>query len=167
MNELEANALLTAAGLIDARAKTQVDRAIAWANVLDDVDLDEAQAALREHQRRSTDPVLPAHILAIVKRQRQEAWEAERHASVVRELSDGSDRAVPMPPELREAFRMDAEQSRLRERALFESGPVPMVAMSDAERAARLELARRELDEARERYAAASAPAETPSDLSV
>lgn len=44
----------------------------AWHAVLADVPFDEALAALREHVRSSTEWVLPAHLLAIVRDRRAE-----------------------------------------------------------------------------------------------
>jgi hypothetical protein len=68
MDAIEANALLTHASQIDPRSKSQVERAEEWADRLHDIALPDAMAALRVHQRESTEPVMPAHILAIMKR---------------------------------------------------------------------------------------------------
>jgi hypothetical protein len=69
--DLEVNALLTKAALLDPRMKRtdrteQADRAEIWAELLVDVELGDALVALTEHYRASKDPIMPADILAAV-----------------------------------------------------------------------------------------------------
>lgn len=61
---------LTRAALLDPRMKRvdpreQADMATAWAEVLDDVVLDDAIAALRSHYRGGSDPITPARVLEL------------------------------------------------------------------------------------------------------
>ncbi|WP_382307328.1 hypothetical protein [Herbiconiux sp. UC225_62] len=59
---------LTRAALLDPRMKRvdpaeYADMAIAWADLLDDVPLEVALAALRKHYRESSDTITPARIV--------------------------------------------------------------------------------------------------------
>lgn len=67
MNAFEANVLLTKAALLDPRMKRvdpveQADMATAWAEVLDDIPLLAALAAVREHYRREPRTITPADV---------------------------------------------------------------------------------------------------------
>lgn len=68
MNAREANVLLTHITLLDGRFKRtpeeQAQMAVAWANVLADVDLDRAMVAVNEHYASETRGVMPADIVA-------------------------------------------------------------------------------------------------------
>jgi hypothetical protein len=71
VNGRQANILLTRAALLDPRMKRvdeqeQADMAIAWAEVLVDVELDAALEAVAAHYRTSRDPIMPADILTRV-----------------------------------------------------------------------------------------------------
>jgi hypothetical protein len=75
VNALEANVVLTKAALLDPRMKRvdqveQADMATAWAEVLVDVDVQEALAAVVAHYRTAREPIMPADILDRV------GWEA-------------------------------------------------------------------------------------------
>lgn len=68
MNAREANSFLTEAALIDPRMKRvnvveEADMASMWAEVLLDVDLDEARAAMRARYGAPTIPIMPARVL--------------------------------------------------------------------------------------------------------
>lgn len=68
MNALEVNVFLTKAALLDPRMKRvdprdQADMAEAWAEVLDDVPLTAAVAALRAHYRESSYAITPADVM--------------------------------------------------------------------------------------------------------
>jgi hypothetical protein len=64
----ETNVFLTEAALLDPRMKRvneveQADMASMWADVLADVSLADARAAMRAHYRSQTIPMMPAHVL--------------------------------------------------------------------------------------------------------
>lgn len=64
----EANVLLTKAGMVDPRMRRvdpneAADRAEAWAEILETVDLGEAIAAMRTHYAVSAETLLPVHIM--------------------------------------------------------------------------------------------------------
>lgn len=73
MSPREAFELLTLASARDGR---HVDEAVArvWASDLSDVSALEAAAAAREHYRSSSDWLMPAHVLRIVRARRAEGW---------------------------------------------------------------------------------------------
>jgi hypothetical protein len=66
----EVNVFLTRAALLDPRMKRvdpreQADMSIAWADVLDDVSLEVALAALKTHYRSSSDTITPARVIEL------------------------------------------------------------------------------------------------------
>lgn len=88
MDAREANALIAKAGLTDPRlrfgdTKEQVAKANAWAELLHDVTLEEANAALIEHQRTSTYPPLPANLIELVRVARNRAERSGRVAAQI------------------------------------------------------------------------------------
>jgi hypothetical protein len=69
VNAVEVNIMLTKAALVDPRMKRvdedeAFDRAVLWAELLDDVSLEDGLVAVREHYRSSNDAIMPADILA-------------------------------------------------------------------------------------------------------
>ena len=68
MNAREAKIFLTEAALLDPRMKRvnaleQADMASMWAEVLADVEMDDARAAMRAHYCAQIIPIMPAHVL--------------------------------------------------------------------------------------------------------
>jgi hypothetical protein len=68
VNAVEVNIMLTKAALVDPRMKRvdedeAFERAVLWAELLDDVSLEDGLAAVREHYRSSNDAIMPADIL--------------------------------------------------------------------------------------------------------
>lgn len=80
MNQSEAAVLLAMMAAYDRRTIGETD-AMAWASALNDIRLEDAQFVANEHYRQSTDWLMPAHIVAGVKRLRRDRLE----------------RCVPMP----------------------------------------------------------------------
>lgn len=77
MDALGAAKVLTMCAAFDNRA-ADVGGAVAalWAEALRDVRQADAEAAVIEHYKTSTEYARPAHLLAIVKRYRTERWRA-------------------------------------------------------------------------------------------
>ena len=86
MNRAEVVLLLTLAGTFDYRKVGDAD-VEAWHLALDDIDLDDAKAAVVRHYRESTDRLMPAHV-----RQRVKTIRAERARHQPHEV-----RALPSP----------------------------------------------------------------------
>lgn len=150
MNAMEAHVLLTVAGLVDARSsRLNADKAEAWAEILSDITIEEAQTALREHLRESEATVLPAHILTIVRRHRRA--EAERVArEKTNRMLEPSGHAVPMPAELRAQMKADATRAKARLALLRGRTPSRAIPKSDPEFQTRLAEAAAELRSIRE-----------------
>ena len=70
MNLVETGQLLTVAAAFDNRHVT-TDTAIAWHEVLTDIDLEDALVAVREHHKHSTEYLMPGHIVAGARRNRE------------------------------------------------------------------------------------------------
>lgn len=70
MNLVETGQLLTVAAAFDNRHVT-TDTAIAWHEVLEDVDLQDALVAVREHHKNSTEYLMPGHVVAGARRSRE------------------------------------------------------------------------------------------------
>lgn len=81
MIEREVAQLLTLAALIDNRTVTP-ETVIMWHGIIGHLQYDDAAAALREHYDRSTEWLMPAHLIAII-----------------RERSKAATRALTMSPE--------------------------------------------------------------------
>lgn len=64
MNAVEANLLLTRAGLVDGRRPSE-ERANVWAEILTDLSYEEGVRALTEFHRTSDDWVQPFHLLRL------------------------------------------------------------------------------------------------------
>lgn len=77
MDALGAAKVLTMCAAFDNRAADK-DGSVArlWAETLKDVRQADAEAAVIEHYKTSTDYARPAHLLTIVKRYRAERWQA-------------------------------------------------------------------------------------------
>lgn len=95
MTPADAARLLAVAAIYDRRTIGETE-ARAWAADLDDVDLDQAVAAVREHYTASPDVWLrPGHVRAVVRRHRrhrlERSWLAEQHA--LAEVDADGDRA--------------------------------------------------------------------------
>jgi len=76
MNALEVNALFTRVALVDPRVKRnnpdeQALVAQAWAAVLKDISMQDALEAAEAHYRRSTDVLMPAHVVMAVRAERR------------------------------------------------------------------------------------------------
>lgn len=152
MNDEEALLLIAKAGLTDARAgRVNADKALAWAEALDDVTLADALAALLEHVKTSPAVVTPFYIRAQVSTMRAAAAEKRHDEQVRLELEEAKD-GVPMPDELREAFQRDAKIARAKLRAMY-ARPLPVKSLTDDERAAKVAAAKAELDERRKQVA--------------
>lgn len=82
MNASEAAQLLTVAAAFDQRTISRED-AIAWADVLRSVDLEDAVAAVKQHYTNSTTRVMPADIFRGVR-----ALRGDRVARVVESVPD-------------------------------------------------------------------------------
>lgn len=69
MTPREVNVLLTNAALLDARLRREPEEraqmATAWAQILSDVSLEVGMAALQQHYREETRPIMPADIVAV------------------------------------------------------------------------------------------------------
>lgn len=79
MTPREANIIITKAGLFDGR-QSSVEKAEAWAEVLDGIELDEALEAVARHYRRSNAYLMPADIRGLVKSIRDDRErEAAKH----------------------------------------------------------------------------------------
>ncbi|MEV8023358.1 hypothetical protein [Microbacterium sp. NPDC080220] len=69
MTPREVNVLLTNAALLDARLRREPEEraqmATAWAQILADVSLEVGMAALQQHYREETRPIMPADIAAL------------------------------------------------------------------------------------------------------
>lgn len=70
MNLVEAGQLLTVAAAFDNRHVT-TDTALAWHEVLKDIEYQDALVAVREHHKTSTDYLMPGHIVAGARRERE------------------------------------------------------------------------------------------------
>lgn len=104
MDAQAANILITRAALADPRSRADADKAEYWAEVLHDISLEEALAALAEFHRTRTDWLLPAHIVELVRIQRrQAARQARVQASLTRV-------PTPRPPALDEGQKAHLEQ---------------------------------------------------------
>jgi hypothetical protein len=90
VNRLEAVQFLTISATMTNREPTE-EAASAWSLVLDDIPLDAALTALREHYRMSRFPVMPADILAHVNEAAKQAERDEQRA-VNRERQRASNR---------------------------------------------------------------------------
>lgn len=81
MNLVETGQLLTVAAAFDNRHVT-TETAVAWHEVLKDVDLQDALVAVREHHKSSTEYLMPAHVVAGARRERErrerELWKTMR-----------------------------------------------------------------------------------------
>lgn len=67
MNLVETGQLLTVAAAFDNRHVT-TDTAIAWHEVLEDIELEDALVAVREHHKNSTEYLMPGHVVAGARR---------------------------------------------------------------------------------------------------
>jgi hypothetical protein len=72
----DAARLLALAAAFDRRTVGEED-AVAWADVLADLDAEDCARAVREHYRDQTAWIMPAHVRAAVKRYRNERTSAE------------------------------------------------------------------------------------------
>ncbi|WP_084965278.1 hypothetical protein [Thermoactinospora rubra] len=70
MTPPEAAVLLGVCAAYDRRTVGEAD-AIAWAQALDDITLDEARAAVIQHYRESRDWIMPADVRTLVRRARE------------------------------------------------------------------------------------------------
>lgn len=112
MNASEAAVLLGKLAGIDSRNPSDA-AARAWAEVLPDVTLDEALAAVPIHRRQSTEWCQPAHILRIVEAARREQRRAEREA---RELAAEEQAAIERGPVENRSEEVTATVIELRDR---------------------------------------------------
>lgn len=67
MNASEASKLLTIVGLVDNRV-VMPEKAKLWAQLMPDISLTDAVAAVRLHFRTSTDYLMPNHIIVCARR---------------------------------------------------------------------------------------------------
>lgn len=79
MNIVEVGKLLTIASAYDNRTVSK-ESAVAWNEVIGDIDFDVAVEAVKAHFRTSTDYLLPAHVVSGARRVR-EALEREERKS--------------------------------------------------------------------------------------
>lgn len=79
MNLVETGQLLTVAAAFDNRQVSK-ETALVWFEVLKNVDYEDALVALREHHKSSTDYLMPAHIVAGARRERERRERLERLA---------------------------------------------------------------------------------------
>lgn len=68
MNIIETGKLLAVIGVVDRRQSASEAEIMAWQDLLADINYDDAEAAVREHRRTSTDWIQPAHVIAGVKK---------------------------------------------------------------------------------------------------
>lgn len=113
MDAMNAAKIITLCAAFDNRPPADTPElaqavAEAWAAALADVRQADAEAAVIEHYRTSTDYARPAHIIAIVKRYRAERWRA--HGSL--------DLAATPPAELDDDVPGTVEWTRLYRRAV-------------------------------------------------
>lgn len=103
----EAVVFLTKARLADPRSGQQeMAKAERWQELLGDVSLAEAMDALDGHQRESTVPVLPAHVLERVRIARQRARRPIEQQRQRAELTEWNARKPFTDDELAEAQRV-------------------------------------------------------------
>lgn len=94
MNEREANVLLTKIALIDGRFRRepeeQAEMAIAWAEVLSDVALQDARDAVIQHYATETRGIMPADIISALPPLHSASWAGniteQRLAGELREI---------------------------------------------------------------------------------
>lgn len=134
MTEAEALQLIGQANLLDARCRIDADRAVMWAGVLADVSLEDALWAMREHYRTSTDSMLPAHLLTLLRARRREEADRRYHERLELEQREATAKAAPMPPEVR------AELERLRKAPVKVTTPLRPKRDPEGLAAARAEL---------------------------
>ena len=106
MNRAEVVLLLTLAGTFDYRKVGDAD-VEAWYLALDDIDLEDAKAAVVRHYRESTDRMMPAHVRRWVK-----TFKDER-----RRLEPSEARQLPskFEPDMNRQVRMQAGAAQVRE----------------------------------------------------
>ena len=116
MTPQEAAALLTVAAAFDNR-KPDPDAAQAWALALGDLPFTDCRDAIVAHYRKTTEWLMPAHVLELVKRVRD------------KRIADHEGALTP-PPHAREG---DAHRDWLREakRRLGDGEPVEAIAWTD------------------------------------
>lgn len=68
MDRRETKMLLIEASAVDNRVVSD-PAVMAWADILEGVDYQDARKAMLEHRRSSTEYLQPAHIIALVKKQ--------------------------------------------------------------------------------------------------
>jgi hypothetical protein len=122
MTPQEASALLAVAAAFDNR-KPDPDAAMAWSLALTGLPFIDCRNAIVDHYRRTTEWLMPAHVLELVKRVRD------------KRIADHSAELTP-PPECREG---DAHRDWLREakRRLGDGEPVEAIAWTDPDATAR------------------------------
>lgn len=118
MTPQEAAALLTVAAAFDNR-KPDADAAKAWAAALGEMPFVDCRDAVVAHYRKTTDWIMPAHVLERVQRVRD------------KRIAD-SEGALTPPPHAREG---DAHRDWLRDakRRLGDGEPVEAISWTDAE----------------------------------
>lgn len=118
MTPAEAAALLAVAAAFDNR-KPDADAATAWALALDDMPFADCRNAIVAHYRASTDWLMPAHVLELVKRVRD------------KRIADHEADLTP-PPHAREG---DAHREWLADakRRLGDGEPIESIRYTDPE----------------------------------
>ncbi|MEU4558560.1 hypothetical protein AB0F72_09220 [Actinoplanes sp. NPDC023936] len=106
MDRAEVVLLLTLAGTFDYRRVGDAD-VEAWHLALDDIDLDDAKAAVVRHYRESTDRMMPAHVRAGVK-----AIRAERRRN---EPSEALALPSKFEQDMNRQVRMEAGAAQVRD----------------------------------------------------
>lgn len=116
MTPQEAAALLTVAAAFDNR-KPDKDAAMAWSLTLHNLPFLDCRDAIVQHYRKSTDWLMPAHVVELVKRVRD------------KRIADNAAELTP-PPEAREG---DAHRDWLRDavRRLGDGEPVEAISWRD------------------------------------
>ena len=107
MNPFEAATVLAVAATLDNRLNppsvedSQI-RAKAWAATLDpDLPVDVARRLVTAHYRERTEAVMPAHLNKAWRAERKRLSDEQHSMSLMYEIAEASQVAVPMPAEIK------------------------------------------------------------------
>lgn len=114
MDAIEANLLLTRAALVDGRQPTK-ERAEVWADILHDLSLDDALAAMTEFHRTREGWLQPVHLLQIAKVQREREYREQRRLEQL--AAPPPERKPPLTREQKVELNRVYREQRIAERA--------------------------------------------------
>ena len=107
MDAREANFLLTKAGLVDGR-QPSVERADAWAEILEEVSFEDGLWALREFHRTSAEWVQPAHLIDLLRARKTREQDAERRRA---QIDRAPEQITPLTDQEKEVARLIYENA--------------------------------------------------------